>query len=107
MQHLNGVDPTHKFAFHVGIALLPAIQYPDGKYASRKNIDIEKVYNDACAASATLDSSDDSAIAFFDNKLIEEQRWIDIVNEKQQQALDNEEFVIYYQPKYNQQSWNR
>ena len=101
LKHLQTVDPNHKFAFHVGIALLPAIATPYGKYVRRDNISIEKIYNNACAATATLESSDDSAIAFFDDKLVEEQKWIDIVNEKQQQALDNEEFVIYYQPKYD------
>ena len=101
LRHLQNVDPSHKFAFHVGIALIPAQLSPYGKYIRRDNIDIEKIYNNACAATATLESSDDSAIAFFDDKLVEEQKWIDIVNEQQQKALDNEEFVIYYQPKYN------
>ena len=101
LRKLEGVEKLHKFAFHVGIALLPAKQLENGSFESRKDIDIEKVYNNACAATATLEMSDDSAIAFFDDKLVEEQRWIDIVNEKQQQAVDNEEFVIYYQPKYN------
>ena len=101
LRHLQTVDPNHKFAFHVGIALIPAIQTPYGNFMRRDNIDIEKIYNNACAATATLESSDDSAIAFFDDKLVEEQKWIDIVNEQQQKALDNEEFVIYYQPKYN------
>ena len=32
---------------------------------------------------------------------MEEQKWIDIVHENQNPALENEEFVIYYQPKYN------
>ncbi|MCR5204608.1 MAG: EAL domain-containing protein [Lachnospiraceae bacterium] len=101
LKQLESIDNHHKLAFHIGIATLPATQNPYGTYLDRQSIDIEKVYNNACAATATLESSDDSAIAFFDDKLIEEQKWIDIVNEKQKPALENEEFVVYYQPKYN------
>ena len=101
LKYIKGVEKVHKFSFHIGVALIPAEKGSDGKYLRRKDIKIEKVYNDACAASVSLAASDDSAVAFFDNKLVEEQRWIDTVNEKQQQALDNEEFVVYYQPKYN------
>jgi EAL domain-containing protein (putative c-di-GMP-specific phosphodiesterase class I)/GGDEF domain-containing protein len=101
LKYIKGVEKIHRFSFHIGVALIPAEKLGDGKYLRRKDIKIEKVYNDACAATASLAASDDSAVAFFDNKLVEEQRWIDTVNERQQQALDNEEFVVYYQPKYN------
>ena len=40
-------------------------------------------------------------MAFLSDALVEERKWIDTVVEKQQAALDNEEFVVYYQPKYN------
>ena len=101
LRHLENVESDHKFGFHVGIALLPATEIGEGKFARRTDVNLEKVYNDACAARATLEGSDDSAIAFFDNKLVEEQKWIDTVHENQKAALENEEFVIYYQPKYN------
>ncbi len=101
LKHIRDVEPSHKFAFHVGIALIPAIKNPYGTYMKRLFVDIEKVYTNACAATATLEGNDDTAIAYFDDKLVEEQKWIDIVNEKQQSALDNEEFMVYYQPKYN------
>ena len=35
---------------------------------------------------------------------MEEQKWIDSVQERQASALANEEFMVYYQPKYNPQS---
>ncbi len=38
---------------------------------------------------------------YFDESLVEEQIWLDKVQEKQQSALDNEEFIVYYQPKYD------
>ena len=41
------------------------------------------------------------AVSELFQKLLEEQRWLDIVQENQQAALDNEEFQVYYQPKYD------
>ena len=33
---------------------------------------------------------------------MEEHKWLDTVQERQQSALDNEEFMVYYQPKYDE-----
>ncbi len=90
IKELERIDSDHKFSFWVGV----------DRVGTHKNIDIEKEYNNAGAARATL-SGDDSAIAFFDEKMVEEQKWIDTINENQQKAIDNEEFVVYYQPKYD------
>ncbi len=101
LAQLEKIDSEHKFGFHVGVDLLPANADENGSAARRKNLDIEQEYNNACAARATLSDSDDSGIAFFDTKLVEEQKWIDIVQEQQKKALENEEFLVYYQPKYD------
>ena len=101
LRELEHIDDTHVFSYHVGVDKLNAMYDENGKLIKRKDIDIEKAYNNACAASATLADNDDTGIAFFDEKLLEEQRWLDIVQENQQKALDNEEFVVYYQPKYD------
>ncbi len=93
---LEQMDSSHKFAFQVGIDYLNLPQ--KGRIRA---IDLEKEYNNACAARATLSESDDSGVAVFDEDLVEEQRWIDLVQENQQSALDNEEFLVYYQPKYD------
>ncbi|MBR1861600.1 MAG: EAL domain-containing protein [Lachnospiraceae bacterium] len=98
---LEGVSSEHKFAFHAGIAIVDASKYTVPGKHGRVVIDIEKEYNDASAACDLLSGSDDSGISLLDDKLIKEQKWINIVNETQKSALDNEEFVIYYQPKYN------
>lgn len=90
IKELERIDSDHKFSFWVGVDMV----------TTHRNIDIEKEYNNAGAARATL-SGDDSAIAFFDEKIVEEQKWMDTINENQQKALDNEEFVVYYQPKYD------
>ena len=97
------IDSDHTFAFQAGIVIVEPDGTPDknGTPIRRKTLDIESVYNNACTARAELEGSDDSGIAFFDDKLIEDQKWIDTVHEHQQSALANEEFVVYYQPKYD------
>ena len=98
---LETMDSAHHFAFHIGADLLPVTMNEKGKVERRRDLNLEKEYNNACTARATLEESDDSGYAFFDEKLVEEQKWIDTVHEEQQSALDNEEFIIYYQPKYD------
>lgn len=100
IKKLEGMDGTHRFAFHVGVVPLGSA-VETGRRGKKLLVDLEKEYNNACAARATLSETDESGIAFFDQKLVEEQRWIDTVQECQQSALENEEFVVYYQPKYD------
>ena len=101
LKELEQIDPVHRFCFHVGIDLLENVTDKKGNPVRRKTIDLEKDYNNACAARATLAKSDDSGVAFFNEKLVEEQKWLDLVQEKQQEALEKEEFLVYYQPKYD------
>ncbi len=101
IKELEQIDTEHKFAFQAGVNKIDVSKDENGRFVKRKNIDIEQEYNNACAARATFGTSEDSGVAYFDEKLVEEQKWIDMVQEKQQQALDNEEFMVYYQPKYD------
>ncbi|MBR6238831.1 MAG: GGDEF domain-containing protein [Lachnospiraceae bacterium] len=101
IESLSLMDEDHRFNFQAGVALIGEDAGEDGKRIHNRDVDLDTEYNNASAAKATLSASDDSGIAFFDTKLIEEQQWLDKVQEKQQSALDNEEFVVYYQPKYD------
>lgn len=98
---LEKIDDEHKFSFQAGVSLLDRALDRDGKPVSYRDLDIDTEYNNASAARMTLTGSDDSGIAFFDDRLKEEQKWLDTVQERQQRALDNEEFQVYYQPKYD------
>ncbi|MCR5702686.1 MAG: EAL domain-containing protein [Lachnospiraceae bacterium] len=98
---LEKIDPEHVFSFQVGVDLLPVLHNEKGRVVRRKNIDIEVEYNNACTARATLADGDESGVAFFDQKLIEDQLWLDKVTEKQRFALEHEEFLVFYQPKYD------
>ena len=97
------VNPDHRFEFHAGVAVI----VPDGTIAAdgqpvrRRNIDINEVYNNACTARETLDDNNDTGVAFFNETLVADRKWIDTVQEHQRTAIDNEEFVVYYQPKYD------
>ena len=101
IDELSRIDDDHKFSFHVGIYRIKESLGENGKKIKRKDVDIDRDYNNACTARATLSDNDDSAIAFFDEKMVEEQKWIDTVVEKQEKAIIDEEFVVYYQPKYD------
>ncbi|MBO7340086.1 MAG: GGDEF domain-containing protein [Lachnospiraceae bacterium] len=104
IEDLENIDRAHKFAFHFGVDLLPVQKNASGRIVRRKNLNLEEEYNNACTARATLSGSDDSRIAFFDQKLVQERMWVDQVHEHQEQAIKNEEFVVYYQPKYDPQT---
>ncbi|MBO6231187.1 MAG: GGDEF domain-containing protein [Ruminiclostridium sp.] len=100
---LSTIDSDHRFAFQVGITIIEPDGTPDksGVPVRRKNLDLELEYNNACTARSALESGDESGIAFFDDKLVEDQKWVDLVQERQESALANEEFMVYYQPKYD------
>ncbi|MCR4730078.1 MAG: GNAT family N-acetyltransferase [Saccharofermentans sp.] len=90
---LEAIGVDHDFTFQAGVYMIPS--------NVRKNADIDLLYNNASAARFTLEDSDESGIAFFDNKLVEDEKWIDLITENQKEALEKEEFKVYYQPKYD------
>ncbi|MBO6165801.1 MAG: GGDEF domain-containing protein [Eubacterium sp.] len=91
----------HKLAFHVGVEKKGVKLDDRGKAIRRIDANIEQDYFNACAAAEELSESDDSGISYFDEILIEQQKWIDTVNDNQEAAVKNEEFQVYYQPKYD------
>jgi len=101
IEQLQTISDEHKFNFQAGIAVVDIEKTGEVDSRKRMVIDIEREYHYASAAKDTLSGSADSGVAMLDDKLIEEQKWIDIVTERQQIALDKEEFVVYYQPKYD------
>ena len=101
IRELEHASREHSFKFHSGITSVGVWKNASGKIVRRKNYDPEIDYNNACTARATLNESEDSGVAVFDDKIIEEQKWKNEVQEEQMNALKNEEFIVYYQPKYN------
>lgn len=93
IKSLESIGGDHDFKFQAGAYMI------DPKI--RKDADIDLLYNNASSARATLEINDDSGIAFFDSKLVEDEKWIDKITEHQKDAIEKEEFQIYYQPKYD------
>lgn len=98
---LGSIDSDHKFAFHAGVVRLADVRDDAGKPVKRKDIDLDVEYNNASAARMKLEGSEESGIVFFDEKFVEEQKWNDLVSEQSLTSLENGEFIVYYQPKYD------
>ena len=101
LEKLEKIDGQHRLTFHIGVYPMEVLRDANGKILKRKDIDIDREYNNACTARDTLADCDDSGIAFYDEKLVSEQRWVEEVMNRFKKAIANEEFVVYYQPKYD------
>ena len=97
MKAVESAAGEYSVNFHMGAYLIEG----SSDRSARKYIDLEELYNNASTAREALDNTDESGISYFDSKMVEDQRWVNTVSERQQAALDNEEFVVYYQPKYD------
>ena len=93
IKSLETIGGNHDFKFQAGVYMI------DPKI--RKKADIDLLYNYASTARMTLEDNDDTGIAFFDQKLVEDTIWADTVTERQREAVEKEEFKVYYQPKYD------
>ncbi|MCR4738708.1 MAG: EAL domain-containing protein [Lachnospiraceae bacterium] len=100
IHELEKIDGDHIFTFQAGVDVINAAREARER-SDRRKLDLEREYNNACAARASLSDKDATGMAFFDSKLMEEQIWEDKVRERQRTALEKEEFVVYYQPKYD------
>ncbi|MBO4635639.1 MAG: EAL domain-containing protein [Clostridiales bacterium] len=94
--------PGYNFAFQSGVHIIDVVRVGSSRIIqSRRKIDLEDEYNHACTAQMTLNGSNDSGIAFYDDAMKEKQIWISKIVEHRQSAVENEEFKVYYQPKYD------
>ena len=98
---LEAIPCGHRLAFKAGVYLVIPAQEKVALNQKHYVPDIDLLYNNACAASLSLAEVADSGIAFFDSNLVDEEKWIDTVTNRQQAAVNNEEFLVYYQPKYD------
>jgi len=89
-----------RFIFHAGYYMVNAGNAAESK-AMRKKMDIPMLYNGASAARASIASSEESSVTLFTAQMQKEQLWEHKVETEMQDALEKEEFVVYYQPKYN------
>lgn len=88
--------------FHCGVFFAePARSDSNLVLVKRKDTNISELYSYAGSARASIPDDNSNGVAIFDRALLEAQLWEHKVEEKMQQALENEEFVVYLQPKYN------
>lgn len=99
MDVLQNVDKDHNFVFQTGVDIIRPEVNSAGKIVSR-DVSIEKAYNNACTAVTVQGETDPAGVFIFDDRLLQEQRWYDTVQESQMKAVVNNEFEVYYQPKY-------
>lgn len=101
INELEKISKSHKLAFRAGVYLVTPAQEKIIHKQKRYIPDIDLLYNNACTAGLSVADVGDSSIVFFDNNLVEEEKWIDKVTDRQYKAVENEEFLVYYQPKYS------
>lgn len=85
----SGQDAAH-ITWHAGIYAV------DGSIS-----DIDLMYNYAGSARATLNQIEDTKAVLFDVEMLNNQIWEHKVEERMDEALENEEFKVYLQPKYD------
>lgn len=89
-QKVTAAIEVHHLTWHAGIYI------PD-----RGETDISRMYNYAAAARASLKTTDKTGVVMFDKKMLEDQLWEHTVEDRMEKALENEEFEVYLQPKYD------
>lgn len=87
--------------FHAGIYMLEPEKGENGRIVKRNALDIPQIYNYANEARATIEESEESGVAVFDQQMLDEQRWEQWVENSMERAMKNHEFAVYLQPKYN------
>ena len=101
IKKLEKLDDDHRFSFQAGVSVLDMITNEKGHIVRRKSVNIEEEYNKALSARESMGDSDESGVVIFGDKLIEEEKWLDKVQEYQEKALNMDEYEVYYQPKYD------
>ena len=70
------------------------------KDREKGELSLNQLYMYASTARDTLELKEDNGVAFFDQSLIDDEVWEHQVEDTMYDALKNEEFKVYIQPKY-------
>lgn len=100
LAEMVGIMKNRTISFHVGAYIIPAVLTNQG-LRDRRALDIHECFQYASAARKSLGVSDKEYIAFCSDELLREQIWKHQVATNMQFALNNGEFEVYLQPKYN------
>lgn len=101
-RQISETSMQRNLSFHAGVFMLYPIQRNEtGRFVKRSHLNIPQIYNYASEARASIDEKEDAVVAFFDQKMIDEQLWVNWVETHMEQAMENEEFLVYLQPKFD------
>lgn len=87
---LKKVRPDMKLNFGVGIYLVP-----------KKHEDIGTMCNYSAMVLDTIQEDMEDHISTFDESMLADQRWVRMLEDDMERALENHEFQVYLQPKYS------
>ncbi|MCQ2576923.1 MAG: EAL domain-containing protein [Treponema sp.] len=92
---------TKSIVFHVGACIIPSVRAHNGWSNRHQSFDTDTLYNNAVMARQKISETDGDSTILFNKQMYEDVLWEHKVEENMQTALDNEEFKVYIQPKYN------
>lgn len=102
LAELTGLKPEHKIHFHAGVYMIyPELTENKNKYCVRKSVDVNQMYHYANAARVSTKCQEQQRISFFNQDILSAQLWERTVEDTMEEALYNEEFHVYLQPKYS------
>lgn len=93
LAELTGLPAMQKLQFHAGVYMIEDM-------SGKKDLDCNQLFTFAKYALDKASSHNVDQIYFFDSQMLEEQTWLKFVEENMEEALENEQFQVYLQPKY-------
>lgn len=88
--------------FKAGIFFVaPSFLVNEKTVQRRGHVDVEKFYINAGMAKASLSEGEEAHLAVYNDDMLKQQLWQHKVEDHMQAAMDNEEYQVYVQPKYN------
>lgn len=97
LAELTGVESLQKLRFYAGVYLIHDFEEND----FRKDYNADQCFNYASYALEKCRTQKKEQIFFFDEEMLEKQKWQQFLEEYMEDAIKKEEFQVYLQPKYN------
>lgn len=94
-------NSTKSLVFHIGACIIPSVRAHNGWANRHQTFDTDTLYNNAVMARQKINETEGDSTILFNKQMYEDVLWEHKVEENMQDALDNEEFKVYIQPKYN------
>lgn len=100
MAELIGIKRGRVLSYSSGVYIIQPVK-TNAEMKQRKQTDISQIYHYANATRESLSLKDGKYIKMFDDEILQAQLWKHKVENSMEDALKNNEFQLYLQPKYN------